>query len=245
MSRLVGLYPRPWRVRYESEFLALLAARPPSLRDRLDIVLGAVDARIRPQLPGGAAPSEYTVARGAGLAAIAGGALWCATYLGPGLARAEGEWSGLIVLAVGLMLLSLPGAYLAAYRRPLLVASGVGVVSVLAILGGQLPYGLLLAGPGLALLALLGPGALALAAARAGVAPRRRWWLLAGAFAAPLGGAVLAGLGAFAAGNWVALAVAASLPYGLAWTLIGASLIRHGGRAYPGPRSQASVGAVV
>ena len=148
------------------------------------------------------------------------------------------------MLAVGLTLLSLPGAYLAAYRRQLLVASGVGVISFLAIFGGQLPYGLLLAGPGVALLALLGPGALALAAARAGVAPRRRWWLLAGVFAAPLAGAVLATLGAFAPGIWVALAVAAALPYGFAWMLIGASLIRRGGRTYAGPRSQAPVGVL-
>lgn len=49
---LIRLYPRAWRERYEAEFLSLLAARPPSVRDRLDIVSGAIDARLHPQTPG-------------------------------------------------------------------------------------------------------------------------------------------------------------------------------------------------
>ena len=52
MSRLVALYPRRWRDRYGDEFLALMADRPPALRDRLDIVRGALDARLDPQLHG-------------------------------------------------------------------------------------------------------------------------------------------------------------------------------------------------
>jgi hypothetical protein len=49
---LLRLYPRAWRERYGDEFAELLEARPPSLRDQLDIVLGAIDARMNPQLPG-------------------------------------------------------------------------------------------------------------------------------------------------------------------------------------------------
>lgn len=53
MSRLIALYPAPWRDRYEEEFLALLAERPPtSIAERADIVRGAVDARLHPQGPG-------------------------------------------------------------------------------------------------------------------------------------------------------------------------------------------------
>jgi MFS family permease len=52
MSRLLALYPRAWRARYGDEFAELLEARPPSLRDRLDIVVGAIDARVNPQVPG-------------------------------------------------------------------------------------------------------------------------------------------------------------------------------------------------
>lgn len=52
MSRLLGLYPRTWRERYGEEFLALISERPPSFADRVDIIRGAVDARLHPQLPG-------------------------------------------------------------------------------------------------------------------------------------------------------------------------------------------------
>lgn len=52
MRGLISLYPRAWRERYGDEFLALLAERPPSPRDRLDIVRSAVDAHLFPQLPG-------------------------------------------------------------------------------------------------------------------------------------------------------------------------------------------------
>jgi hypothetical protein len=44
VSRLITLYPATWRHRYEDEFLDLLEIRPPSIRDRVDIVLGALDA---------------------------------------------------------------------------------------------------------------------------------------------------------------------------------------------------------
>ena len=50
MSGLLRLYPRPWRDRYGEEFEELLAQRPPSVRHRLDIVRGALDAHLHPQL---------------------------------------------------------------------------------------------------------------------------------------------------------------------------------------------------
>lgn len=52
MSGLLRLYPRSWRERYGEEFAALISERPPSLSDRVDIVRGAVDARLHPQLAG-------------------------------------------------------------------------------------------------------------------------------------------------------------------------------------------------
>ena len=50
MSGLLRLYPRRWRERYGEEFEELLAERPPSVRHRLDIVRGALDAHLHPQL---------------------------------------------------------------------------------------------------------------------------------------------------------------------------------------------------
>ena len=58
MSALVRLYPRSWRERYEIEFLAVLASRPPSVGDRVDIVRGAMDARLHPELSGDRDPSR-------------------------------------------------------------------------------------------------------------------------------------------------------------------------------------------
>jgi hypothetical protein len=84
MTRLIALYPRTWRDRYELEFIALMAERPPDPRDRIDIVRGAIDARLHPQLrsigPDGPEPSRR--GRVSGIAAIAGGLVWIATSIG-------------------------------------------------------------------------------------------------------------------------------------------------------------------
>ena len=40
MSRLIALYPRSWRDRYEVEFRALVADRPTDPLDGVDIVRG-------------------------------------------------------------------------------------------------------------------------------------------------------------------------------------------------------------
>ncbi|MDQ3880576.1 MAG: hypothetical protein M3295_05850 [Chloroflexota bacterium] len=49
MRRLVRLYPAAWRARYGDEFAALLDELRPTLPLVLDVVRGAVDARLRPQ----------------------------------------------------------------------------------------------------------------------------------------------------------------------------------------------------
>ncbi len=45
---LVALYPEAWRLRYEEEFLALLEQCPLSLKNTLDLLLGALDAHLHP-----------------------------------------------------------------------------------------------------------------------------------------------------------------------------------------------------
>ena len=50
MRWLLALYPREWRRRYADEFLALLEERGPSLTVILDILRGALDARLHPDL---------------------------------------------------------------------------------------------------------------------------------------------------------------------------------------------------
>ena len=51
MKALVWLYPRAWRERYGEEVEALIAAERPSVRLALDLIAGAIDARLNPQWP--------------------------------------------------------------------------------------------------------------------------------------------------------------------------------------------------
>jgi hypothetical protein len=46
---LLRLYPRAWRERYGEEMSLMLAAQPASLRLAVDLVAGAIDARVNPQ----------------------------------------------------------------------------------------------------------------------------------------------------------------------------------------------------
>jgi len=89
MSALVRLYPRAWRERYEAEFLTLLEARPTTIGDRLDIVRGALDARLHPQVrrdeapepaPIDDGPDDTVVVRRLGYGALAGAAFWVLTW---------------------------------------------------------------------------------------------------------------------------------------------------------------------
>ncbi|MFL5751145.1 MAG: hypothetical protein ACJ767_11075 [Chloroflexota bacterium] len=89
MSGLIRLYPAAWRQRYEAEFLALLEARPPTIRDQFDIIRGALDARVHPQVrhpeePDPVAakdgPDDTVIVRRLGYGAIAGGVVWLVTW---------------------------------------------------------------------------------------------------------------------------------------------------------------------
>jgi hypothetical protein len=78
MIRLVRLYPRSWRDRYEAELLDLLAQRSPSVRDRLDLVRGALDAHIHHVADPEPLPWTHRLP---GLAAVATGLFWISAYL--------------------------------------------------------------------------------------------------------------------------------------------------------------------
>lgn len=112
MTRLVGLYPRPWRDRYEVEFLGVMEARRPSLGDRLDIVRGAVDARLHPQVAGtgSADPVPTRSARIGGVLAVVGGSLWAVagiafntTIVNPSLGYKEVDTAGAIAVAAAIV----------------------------------------------------------------------------------------------------------------------------------------------
>jgi hypothetical protein len=80
MSRLLSLYPRAWRDRYEAEVGDLIAARPMSFRDRFDLVRGAVDAWLHPQVMVGSGSAHDDEARDlvSTVPAVIGGLLWIA-----------------------------------------------------------------------------------------------------------------------------------------------------------------------
>jgi hypothetical protein len=56
-ARLLGLYPRAWRDRYGDEFLELLGEESLSLQATIDIVAGAIDARLGGVRPAGQKPA--------------------------------------------------------------------------------------------------------------------------------------------------------------------------------------------
>ena len=106
MSGLIALYPNAWRERYELEFRALMAERPPSPRDRLDIVRGALDARFHPQLNSTNLDRTPLRIRVAAAVAALGGAIWVVAglaFLGssiiPGLGYKDSSLAVVIAIA--------------------------------------------------------------------------------------------------------------------------------------------------
>jgi hypothetical protein len=223
MSRLVRLYPGPWRDRYEEEFLALLEERPPTARDRLDTILGALDAHLHPQ--GNVLPQPWTH-RLPGLFALIAGAMWSAVFLAF-VVWHEGAWAVaiLIPLSMLLMFLSLPGDYMAAHGRQIAIA--LGVVG-LCIVVANLPYSLPTAIAGIAGYLIALGGLLTLAAIRAEIGPSGRWTLLVLAVLLPalIGFPVAFGLGHITEDEaWL---LGALLPYGFAWVVVGLRLAIRG-----------------
>jgi hypothetical protein len=228
MTSLVRLYPQAWRDRYEPEFLDVLESRPPSAGDRLDIVRGAIDARLHPEIPGSptGARRELRPAWLAGLSAVAGGLAylaWAGLILLEfrGWDGAEPEHASLGLVLSGVTLLALAVAHVAialtsdgSMRRfggP--AASAAAVCFTLgAFAGGPLISWALIA-------------SIALAAAVAGrtipVAVAAIW----------IGTTVLtlAAMLAFVAGNGRDTTLLAFLlPLGLSWILVGAVVTLRG-----------------
>ncbi len=57
MTWMLRLYPRAWRRRYGEEVEALLTSEPRSFRLFLDLMAGAIDARVNPQWTPATSPS--------------------------------------------------------------------------------------------------------------------------------------------------------------------------------------------
>jgi len=230
-DRLIRLYPADWRARYGDELMALLAERPPTIRDRIDIVRGAVDARVDPQvgLDRGPTPLSHRIP---GLLAVVAGLIWSGAYLSVGLTGEDGNLSGLVPLALLLMFASLPGGYMADHARQLGWWGALAGVSL--ALGLVLPWGPNFI-PILLVLAIVGAGMLGLAGVRAGLGSTARWWLLAIAFFGPAALMLTVWAGLVPGLPW-SLALILQ-PFGIGWILVGGLMIVRGAPTLPPPRS--------
>jgi hypothetical protein len=223
MSRLVRLYPRAWRDRYEDEFMALLAERPLSAGDIVDTLRGAVDAHLHPQATNEPQPWTHRLP---GLLALGGGLTWTAAAVLLAVDATYGAW-GIYPIAMVLMFSSLPGDYMMVHGRR--IALGLGVVGLSALLFNILQW------PG-ALLAILVAyvvalgGMLTLAAIRAGIGPRERWTLLAVTIAVQVAATVPFAMGSVTiTGIWAVIGTLANfVPFGVAWSLLGLRLAIRG-----------------
>ena len=235
MSRLIRLYPRVWRLRYEAEFLALLAERPPSVGDRVDIVHGALDARLRPQLPG-----ESRVRDRRGYLALLGLGAWVGALLiwlnGPVHYDEYGSYHDgaaalpVFVLAVVLLIVALAAVV---RRLPAGAARAVGSIALVAgptwaVMPWVAPIGLLF---------LIGLVAVAAGARKAGIWSTWTLFALLGTVAAPM---IVFAVTPFL--PWYAMRQASQelgvlilLSLGGIWLVVGAALLHGhaGGTAAP------------
>lgn len=222
MSRWVEMYPVAWRDRYGDEMEWLLSQRPPGPGDVVDLARGAVDAHMHPQVPGGSEPTPWTHRLPGALAAL-GGALWVTATIAA--IDRPFEPAPIFGLALVLLVISVLGDYLHDVRVPL----GRGITAAVALIAAVLLVGWPLLIPlTLALVLLLDTGLLALGAYRAGFDAARRWAIVLVAGVLPFLAFIVAAMGVTQDG-WLWLAVLAIVSlFGVAWLIIGATMLRHG-----------------
>ena len=231
MSRLLRLFPGAWRARYEPEVLELLRERPLGARSRLDLARGALDAHRHPELLG-LTPQPWTH-RLPGLLAAGAGLIWSWFWIRAYQLPSDAEWGYGAGLALLLMLIAVPGDYLGRHGRRITVAFAAIIVMwiIASVVPSNVTDGQLNATLGAAAYVLIAAGLLTLGAIRAGFGSRARWLLAVGAVLVPAAIAIvpLGGFGPDDPGGRTAMLVAL-LPYGLAWTLIGATMTIRGSR---------------
>ena len=135
--RLLWLYPRAWRRRYGREMDLLLDDRPPGVRDRLDMVTGALDAHLHPS-----EPQRWPV-----LAAAAGGIAWTSLSAFAAGQPSPPDWPGYLVETLPLVAVAVPVLALAALGASMRLGDrdprGLGTARSIA-LGGSLAWTALL-----------------------------------------------------------------------------------------------------
>lgn len=140
MSRLVRLYPSAWRARYGAEFEDVLALRPLSLLDRLDVIRGSFDAWLRPQIVGATVPErKSTMQRYAAVAAALAGAAFILTTYSlvtqyDAFPYHDTRWAG-ILFTGGSAALAAAFGWSAGTSRGMRAGAALAAVGVVTILG--------------------------------------------------------------------------------------------------------------
>ena len=144
-SLLIRCYPARWRDRYGEEFEAILEERPLGPFDVADILLGALDARLRQGRRGAdiATGRSFSMSlRIGGIAAMIGAPVWVAGFaISSGAVANVDTRAAAIVLVVGSLLLLIALAGLSAFQarvHPLLswAAFALPAVGTLGLIFG-------------------------------------------------------------------------------------------------------------
>ena len=240
-SLLIRFYPAWWRERYGDEFEALLEERPLGPFDVADILLGAIDARLRSRgrraLTGRERGFTMTLRIG-GIAAILGAGLLVAATLST-LGPTTERFASLLAIAGAMALLvALVGvSAFQARTQPRLVwtafglcafgtitnlIGGLGLIGVLDLSGpwGTVAGGIFLLG---LLASLVGFSLFGVATFRAGVLSRVGAALLAAAPTLWIV-AIIVSMGDWSLGGWVLIIALSAFVVG--WFILGIQAIR-------------------
>jgi len=247
VSGLIRLYPAAWRDRYEEEFLALVEARPPTLGDRFDIVRGAFDARLHPQVrtvdqvpvvPDQRA-ADLIVARRLGMAALAGAVVWLTAWVvavnGPLVWDGYGSYRDgsaaypFIMLSVALLVGGLIGQLIWLPSSARLARAGVIVAIPFIILWAFVPWVIVVF-----LAAVAGLVVLSIGATRSGAWPAVEAIVVVASLA-PLTTLVVLGFGGLISMPQDLVSILAAVFGVPVWLAIGGSLFLRAAPARPRP----------
>jgi hypothetical protein len=216
---LLRLYPRAWRERYEDEMLALLEIAAIGWRGRVDLVGGALDARI------------HAESRVPGIAALIAGGLWTVAGTGVLAQPVPPDWPGhlLETLPIGVAgIVAGTVALIGCWARRSDRAGRRGAVVAIAVVISQLVWALALAA---GFLGLADSATMMAGQAIGAVGCLAIGLLLIRTGDEPIGLLLVAGPPVLLFGWPIAW-----LAFGLAWTAIGFILLLGPGRDESGAR---------
>jgi hypothetical protein len=211
-ARLLRLYPRSWRARYEDEVLALLEQAHLGRRARVDLARGALDARVH-------AESRWPIA-----AALLSGGLWTVGGVMVLAQPAPPDWPGYLVEVLPLAFVAVLAGFVAivgCWARQSDLVGRLGAVGVVLAIVGDLVWATSLAAAATG----LGYGAVTMAGQATSLAGSLAVGLtLTRTDDLPIGAAIALSSALMLLG-WPA----AWLAFGLAWTFVGVALLARPG----------------